>query len=171
MDTKTLQFLAHYNIITNQKMNIFIATLNDEQWNQKFGGYFSSIRSLCNHLYITDFNWLRRFSNLRSFEYICDDFFRRDIQFGSHAFLEKRDYLEMRSDLDERIGRFVAELTENDLGKTLRYRDSHDVEHNQEFGLTVLHFFNHQTHHRGMVSIYLEELGVPNDYSNIMDII
>lgn len=171
MDTNTLRFLAHYNAITNQKMNLYIADLTDQQWNQKFGGYFTSVRSLCNHLYITDFNWLKRFSNLRPFDYIHDDFFTREVAFGTHAFLEQKDYLAMRSDLDSRISQFTSEVHEEDLRKTLRYKDSHGTEHNQEFGLTVLHFFNHQTHHRGMISIYLEELGIPNDYSNIMDII
>jgi len=171
MDNKTLQFLARYNAITNEKMNRYIAELSDDQRNQKFGGYFTSIRSLCNHLYITDFNWLKRFSNLRTFDYIRDDFFRREHAFGTHAFLEKKDYLAMRSDLDKRISQFTDELREDDLSRKLRYNDSHGTEHNQEFGLTVLHFFNHQTHHRGMVSIYLEEMGIANDYSNIMDII
>lgn len=171
MDTMTLQFLAHYNSITNQKMNSFIAGLSDDQWNRKFGGYFSSVRSLCNHLYITDFNWLKRFSNLRPFEYIRDDFFKRNIKFGTHAFLVKDDYLAMRIEIDARISQFTGELREEDLRKMLQYTDSHGIEHNQEFGLTVLHFFNHQTHHRGMISIYLEEMSIPNDYSNIMDII
>jgi len=33
------------------------------------GGYYPSIRSLCSHLFILDFTWLRRFANLRSFAY------------------------------------------------------------------------------------------------------
>lgn len=171
MDTSTLRFLARYNAITDEKMNALIGELSDEQWNRKFGGYFSSVRSLCNHLYITDFNWLRRFSNLRAFEYIRDPFFDREVKFGTHAFLEKSDYLAMRKEIDSQISRFAGEVREEDLSKLLRYNDSHGTEHNQEFGLTVLHFFNHQTHHRGMVSIYLEEMGIANDYSNIMDII
>jgi uncharacterized damage-inducible protein DinB len=30
----------------------------------------------------------------------------------------------------------------------------------------LLHFFNHQTHHRGMIALALDQLSVPNDYSN-----
>ena len=171
MDRKTIKFLADYNKVTNKQMNELIGALSDEQWNRKFGGYFSSIRSLCNHLYICDFNWLKRFSLLRHFEYIKENFFRKDYTFGTHAFENRDEYIEKRKELDEYIERFAEEVRTEDLDKCLKYKDSHEDEHNQEFGLVILHVFNHQTHHRGMISIYLEEMKVENDYSNIMDII
>jgi len=171
MDRKTIKFLADYNKITNKQMNELIDALSDEQWNRKFGGYFSSIRSLCNHLYICDFNWLKRFSLLRNFEYIKEDFFKKGYTSGTHAFENKNEYIQMRKELDEYIERFAEEVRTEDLDKYLKYKDSHEDEHNQEFGLVILHVFNHQTHHRGMISIYLEEMKVENDYSNIMDII
>jgi uncharacterized damage-inducible protein DinB len=152
-------------------MNELIAKLSDEQWNKKFGGYFSSILSLCNHLYICDFNWLKRFALLRDFEYIKDEFFKKGLKFGSHAFEDKNEYIQKRKELDEYMKRFTGEVKEEDLNKSLTYKDSHGDEHNQEYGLVILHVFNHQTHHRGMISIYLEEMNVENDYSNIMDII
>jgi uncharacterized damage-inducible protein DinB len=171
MDLKTIKFLAEYNSITNKNMNEYIKGLTEEQWTKKFGGYFNSIRSLCNHLCISDFNWLKRFSLLRPFEYIKDQFFKNTYSFGSHAITTKDDYFRLRKELDNYLKLFEEELKEEDLNKRLIYRDSHNDEHNQEFGLVVLHVFNHQTHHRGMISIYLEEMGIENDYSNIMDII
>ena len=32
----------------------------------------------------------------------------------------------------------------------------------------LIHLFNHQTHHRGMISLYLEMLGKENNYNNIL---
>jgi uncharacterized damage-inducible protein DinB len=32
----------------------------------------------------------------------------------------------------------------------------------------LIHLFNHETHHRAMVSIYLEMLGKANDYNNVL---
>lgn len=171
MDLATITFLANYNRTVNKRMDELIAGLTDEEWATKFGGYFNSIRSVCNHLCVCDFNWLRRFSLLRPFEYIADDFFKRDIAFGTRAFETREEYFRLRDELDGYFGRFAAEVREEDLGRVLTYNDSHGDEHNQEFGLVVLHVFNHQTHHRGMISLYLEELKVENDYSNIMDII
>jgi uncharacterized damage-inducible protein DinB len=152
-------------------MNELIVKLSDEQWNRKFGGYFSSICSLCNHIYICDFNWLKRFALLRDFTYIREDFFKKEFKFSGNAFEDKDEYIQKRKELDEYMKRFVEEVKEEDLNKNLRYKDSHGDEHNQEYGLVILHVFNHQTHHRGMISIYLEEMKIENDYSNIMDII
>ena len=171
MDLKTIKFLADYNSVANNKMNGLIRNLSEEQWNKKFGGYFSSIRSLCNHLYICDFNWLKRFSLLRPFDYIKDNIFKTIYKFDAHAFKDKEEYIYKREELDKYIKKFVEEVKEEDLDKYLLYKDSHNDEHNQEFGLVILHAFNHQTHHRGMISIYLEEMNIENDYSNIMDII
>jgi uncharacterized damage-inducible protein DinB len=171
MDLKTIRFLADYNSITNNQMNDLVRNLSEEQWNNKFGGYFSSIRSLCNHLYICDFNWLKRFSLLRPFEYIKDSFFKTVYTFDAHVITDKEEYIQKREALDRYIKRFVEEVKEEDLSNYLVYKDSHNDEHKQEYGLVILHVFNHQTHHRGMISIYLEEMNIENDYSNIMDII
>jgi uncharacterized damage-inducible protein DinB len=171
MDKSTIQFLAKYNELTNVKMDSYIKNLSEEDWKRKFGGYFNSIQSLCNHLCIGDFVWLKRFSLLREFEYIKDDFFLKEIKFGTHAFENKEQYLDLRKKIDSYYNKFSAEVREDDCVKKLIYKDSHGDEHVQDFGLVVLHVFNHQTHHRGMISLYLEELGIPNDYSNIMDII
>lgn len=171
MDIRTVRFLAEYNGIANDKMNALVGALDEDQWTRKFGGYFNSVRSLCNHLYIADFNWLKRFSLLRPFEYIKDGIFQKEIRFGSHAVETVEGYLRDRAVLDGYLKRFAGEVTEKDLGMNLRYKDSGGGDHDQDFGLVILHVFNHQTHHRGMVSIYLEEMGIKNDFSNIMDII
>jgi len=152
-------------------MNDLIRNLKDEQWSRKFGGYFRSICSLSNHLYICDLNWLKRFSLLGPFDYIKDDLFTKTYMFDAHAFSDIEKYIEKREELDEYIKSFTEEVSEEDLDKYLLYKDSHEDEHNQEFDLVILHAFDYQTHHRGMISIYLEEMSIENDYSNIMDII
>lgn len=171
MDIATIKFLADYNKAVNTRMDALIGNLSEEQWTAKFGGYFDSIRSMCDHLCACDFNWLRRFSLLRPFGYIQDDFFSQAIASGKPAFASREAYFRLRGELDAYFLRFAEELRAEDLGRTLKYRDSHGDEHNQEFGLVILHVFNHQTHHRGMISLYLDELKIENDYSNIMDII
>lgn len=171
MDRATIKFLARYNELTNVSMNSYIAALSEEEWTRKFGGYFSSIRSLCNHLCIGDYVWLKRFSLLRKFEYINEPFFLKEIKFGQHAFETKEEYLELRKTIDMYYKKFSEEVRDEDLGSKLTYKDSHGGEHIQEFGLVVLHVYNHQTHHRGMISLYLEEMNIANDYSNIMSII
>ncbi len=168
MDIGTLQLFARYNEKTNKDMNTFISKLNEIQWDTKFQAYYPSIHKICNHIYISDFNWLKRFSKLRDFEYMRDDIFLDEIQFSMEAFKTQKEYLEKREHLDEIITQFANEVTGKDFGCSLKYNDSKGIEHNRNFGGLVMHMFNHQTHHRGMVSVYLEMLGIENDYSNLL---
>lgn len=148
-------------------MNHLIDSLSSDQWEHEFDGYFNSIKSLCNHIYICDYNWLKRFSKLRSYEYIRNEIFDRDIPFHTIALPDIEAYIKNRKVLDEIIIQFVDEITQSDLSQHLRYIDSHNKEHNRLFGGLVIHLFNHQTHHRGMISLYLEYLKIKNDFSNL----
>jgi uncharacterized damage-inducible protein DinB len=125
MDIKTIKIFANYNQITNGKMNEIIAKLTKEQWEKEFGGFYKSIRSLCNHIYIVDFNWLMRFPKLRQFEYagakIFDQLKRFDVMYLGNV----EDYLEKRNEMDKYIDDFVNEIREEDLGKNLKYVDFH----------------------------------------------
>lgn len=171
MDKQTVELLARYNEKTNAAMNALIARLSDEQWNTKYDGFFKSVKSQCNHLYIGDYNWLKRFSLLRPFEYAKDPLLSRQIGFGERVVDAVEDYLAMRAALDRKIGEFASEVLPEEFGKILEYRDSGGNAHARNFGGLILHFFNHQTHHRGMISLYLEFLGVENDYANLCDLL
>ena len=52
---------------------------------------------MCNHIYIGDFNWLKRFSKLRGFNYISNDIFKKDIKFTELAFSSIDEYIEKES--------------------------------------------------------------------------
>ena len=171
MDTRTLKLFAEYNRKTNSDMNAIIQKLQADQWDQEFKGYFSSIKSLCNHIYLADFNWLKRFSKLRKFSYIDNALFNQELPFSLIAFETIEGYLDKRRVLDAQISQFVNEIAQEDLDKYLEYTDSHGKVHRRLFGGLVLHCFNHQTHHRGMISIYLENMGISNDYSNLVNIV
>jgi uncharacterized damage-inducible protein DinB len=126
---------------------------------------------MCNHIYGADFNWLKRFSKLRNFQYITDTVFLNEIVFGVDAFKTQKEYLSKREYMDRLIIRFVNEITETDLERDLKYTDSRGTEYSRNFGGLVLNMFNHQTHHRGMISIYLEMLGIENDYSSLSNFV
>ncbi len=93
MDTQTVSLYADYNEKVNMEMNSLIMKLTEDQWNMEFNGYFKSIHSLCSHLYIGDFNWLKRFSKLRDFIYIKNPLFDQNISFDKTIFSNKQEYL------------------------------------------------------------------------------
>jgi uncharacterized damage-inducible protein DinB len=167
MDIRTITLLAEYNRKTNSEMNGIIQKLDVSQWMQTFKGYFSSIHSLCNHIYLADFNWLKRFSKLRPFIYSQQALFNQELPFGSTVFESIKDYLAKREELDQYLLEFAKEIRPEDLDQQLVYVDSQGKPNERLFAGLILHCFNHQTHHRGMISIYLDYLGINNDFSNL----
>jgi uncharacterized damage-inducible protein DinB len=158
---------AKYNKTANQKMNEVIKTLSKEEWDKNLGGFFNSVRGICSHLYICDFNWLKRFSRLRDFDVFKEAFFAKEsYSFKEKLFPEMDEYLTSRPLLDERIIAFVNEIDEKDLNSVLKYSDSEGNTYERNFGGLIMHSLNHDTHHRGMISLYLEMLGRENDFAS-----
>jgi uncharacterized damage-inducible protein DinB len=167
MDTQTAKLFAEYNRTTNQQMNALIARLGPEQWERRFDGYYPTIRALCNHLYVADFIWLKRLAGLRPFRYAEDELFEAQLTLSSSAFSSQDEYLVKRTGLDAKLTAFAAELTAEDFAQPLVYKNFKGTEQRRNVGGLVLHLFNHGTHHRGMISLYLDSLGVENDFSNL----
>ena len=167
IDVATVGLLARYNKKTNEDMNVFLEPLTDKQWRHPFVGYYPNILSLCNHLYIADFNWLKRFQNLRDFSYRQAPLFENSYTFDMNV-VEPRGYASMRKELDELLLKLADEVTSEDFEQTLKWKNFRDEDQARQFGGVLLHMFNHQTHHRGMISVYLEHLGKDNDYSNLL---
>ena len=66
----------------------------------------------------------------------------------------------MRAAEDARILRFVEGLSETDLAGRFRYRTiTKPVDIEQPLAPALLHFFNHQTHHRGQAHCLLTGFG------------
>ena len=169
MQRDTFILWAKYNKAANEKMDAIIKTLSPEEWEKNLGGYFKSVRGLCSHLYICDFNWLKRFSKLRKFNIFDEAFFNRDpYPFSEILFADMKEYLTGRPVLDEKISAFANELKDEDLSTLLKYTDSHGNPLEKIFGGLVMHSFNHSTHHRGVISLCLEMLGRDNDFSSFM---
>jgi uncharacterized damage-inducible protein DinB len=159
---------AKYNKTVNEKMNEIIKTLSKEEWDKNLGGFFNSVRGLCSHLYICDFNWLKRYSRLRDFDISKEAFFSREpYSFKEILFADSGEYLTSRPVLDEKIIAFINEASEKDLDSLLKYTDSEGTTYEKNFGGLVMHSFNHGTFHRGMISLYLEMLGRENDFASL----
>jgi uncharacterized damage-inducible protein DinB len=167
MTVDTPLLLARFNAHANTEMHKVLSQLPAGDWARDLGGYYSSFRSVLGHLYTTDIAWLVRFTSLRPFEALKGDPFSFPPAPGHIAFDTYAEYLEMRRTLDSSIVSFAQELTGGDLEADLSYRNFRGETLTKNFGGLVLHLFNHQTHHRGMVALYLDQLDVPNDFNGI----
>jgi len=168
MQKDVFVLFANYNKTANQEMDKIIKTLSKEEWDKNLGGFFNSVRGLCSHLYICDFNWLKRLSRLRDFDVFKEAFFAREpYSFDEILFAGMDEYLTSRPVLDEKLVAFINEANEKDLSSLLKYTDSEGNAYERNFGGLIMHSLNHDTHHRGMISLYLEMLGRENDFASL----
>jgi uncharacterized damage-inducible protein DinB len=168
MTPETLAFLAKYNSHVNNQMFSYISKLSDEEWKKEFQGFYKSVKQLCNHIYIADFNWLKRFGLVRKFHYLENPLLKNDLTHASEAFDSIDDYNRKRKELDLLINEFVSELYEEDLRKVITYKNLKGEPQTRNAGGSAMHIFNHGTHHRGMISLYLEFLGHSNDFNSLI---
>jgi uncharacterized damage-inducible protein DinB len=166
-----VSLLASYNKEANRKMDAVIKTLSEAEWDKAFPGYFKSVHELCSHIYICDYAWLVRYKGLRDFNSLRSEFFNKKYGFDETIFSGRDEYLAMRPELDDKIIAFMNELGPEDLEKQLTYTSSEGTAHTKRMEGLVLHLMNHETHHRGMISLCLEMLGKENDFSGVSSVL
>jgi uncharacterized damage-inducible protein DinB len=80
-----------------------------------------------------------------------------------------------RDRLDATITEWIVGLTDADIQHVLRYANMKGVPAKKQLGALLIHFFNHQTHHRGQASTLLlqagEDIGVTDLLALIPDAI
>ncbi len=171
MTPDSIKLLARYNGHANTEMGRVLAQLSDEEWNRALGGYYPSIRSLCSHVFTSDFTWLRRFATLRQFSFHQHPILGQSPSHTDLLFPTYRDWNVDRNALDQCLTELADEVGPEDFSKMLRYKNLKGIDQERQFGGLILHMFNHQTHHRGMISLYLDMLGKENDYSNLFPLV
>lgn len=155
------KLLAAYNQWMNAKMYDAAGRLNAEERAKDRGAFFGSILGTLNHILVGDTIWLKRFAthpscrtSLREVNGLPNPSSLNQILFEDFAALS-----EQRVWLDSQIIHWVDELAEDDLDRVLSYHTTKGIPVSKRFSSLVLHFFNHQTHHRGQVSALLSQAG------------
>ena len=169
MDKKTVMLLAEYQKTANEKMDAVIKTLTPEEWDRNLGGFFNSVHLMCSHIYVCDFVYLKdRIFKTRDFKLAGDNFFAKSYTFKDTLFPTKEEYLAMRPEMDKRITSLCEELGDEDFSRIMKFTNPQGAAKEKELGGAILHIFNHATHHRGMISVYLEILGKGNDFNSLL---
>lgn len=153
--------LASYNAAMNGKLYAGAATLAPQALRADRGAFFGSVMGTLNHLVAAESIWLRRYMGHPRHFTTLDAVAGIPVPSGlTHRYSDDIDgLLAYRLRLDAIITAFVDELGEADLGQVLTYRNARG-EQRKRFGHLLLHFFNHQTHHRGQASTLLSQAGV-----------
>jgi uncharacterized damage-inducible protein DinB len=156
------ELLATYNQWMNEKLYEAAAQLTPAELATDRRAFFGSIAGTLNHVVVADTIWLQRFAS----HPCCRDLLVSVAELPSPASLDQMlfdDFARMsqhRGWLDERIIEWIASLTEGDMSVVITYRNMKGVESSRRLSHLLLHFFNHQTHHRGQASALLSQAGI-----------
>lgn len=150
------EVLARYNRWMNDKLYALVSTLSDEARKHDDGAFFKSIHGTLNHLLLTDKVWLGRFTGVS----LPHGFMGPDgIRSLDQELFDDFDVLRAeRRQTDEALSLWVSELTPERLGAPFVYQ-RRGQKQESPLWWSVLHVFNHQTHHRGQLTTLLSRRG------------
>ncbi len=151
MTPDSARCMAQYNQWFNTKLYRAASQLPEVDYYLDRQLYFGSIHKTLNHLLLADRIWLGRFTGVPYHAERLDQVLYADLKTLGEA----------RTQTDRQIIDWAAGLTRTHLEGDLRYTSIVTREEKRgplwEF---VLHFFNHQTHHRGQVTAALSQAGL-----------
>lgn len=160
--TNHICLMAIYNDWMNAKVYEAARSLTDEELSVDRQAFFGSILGTLNHLVAGDTVWLQRFARHPA-NYLA----LKPIQqlpapqsLDQLLFSDIRELSTHRVWLDQVIVAWSRSIKESDLDYPLSYTSMKGAPADRNFYGLVMHFFNHQTHHRGQVTTLLSQSGV-----------
>jgi uncharacterized damage-inducible protein DinB len=155
------ELLAKYNSWMNEQLFEMTSKLSGEELTADSGAFFKSILGTLNHILVGDIIWLKRFSthhqSFSSLSYIAD--LPTPLSLSQVIYSDLNQLRDVRSKMDGVLVQFSIELTEQSLTESLSYTNTAGLSSTKNFGSLIQHLFNHQTHHRGQVTVLLSQLG------------
>ena len=149
--TEHVRRFARYNRWANRRLYDACAQLSPDDYHAARPSFFGSIHATLNHILAGDSIWFGRFTNnvpthIRKLSQILHEDFA-----GLRAAREAKD---------AEIIAFADILDEAKLNDTFSYANMAGQKFTDPLFPPLMHFFNHQTHHRGQVHGLLSHTGV-----------
>lgn len=143
--------MARYNRWANRRLYDACATLSPEDYHAPRPSFFGSIHATLNHILVGDSIWFGRFNG------------RVPPHLTKLNMILHEDFASLRAAReakDEEIVAFAASLDAARLGGSFTYTNMAGQQFTDPLFPPLMHFFNHQTHHRGQVHGLLSHAGV-----------
>ncbi len=144
------RMLASYNRIANERLYEACGRLDPAEYRRERKGSFGSIHGLLNHLLLGDRIWMSRFAGRGNTTPPLNS-----ILFDGFAELRSA-----RAAQDEEIEAFFAKTDADFLQRQFPYTNNQGKAYVETALVAVLHFFNHQTHHRGQVHVMISQTDI-----------
>lgn len=171
--TEHIALMANYNQWMNRKLYDAALTLTDAELAMDRQAFFGSILGTLNHLVLGDSVWLKRFaqhpagfSALAPMQAVATPADLKQL-----AFADIRELATYRTWLDQLIVDWSHTVQETDLDHRLHYSNMRGVTADKDFFSLLVHFFNHQTHHRGQATTLLTQAGLDVGTTDLLALI
>jgi uncharacterized damage-inducible protein DinB len=165
------ELLAKYNKITNQDMIKVLEGVGSIKLKEDLGSYYGSILGLLNHHLLADIGWIRALgTHIDSLNFVpplLERFPTSRLPPKELVWTNLEEYKSVRGEIDDLLERVIKMLDASQYATILTIEGRRGKMEYITWRI-LLHLFNHQTHHRGGVSVLLDQLGVENDYSNLL---
>ncbi len=168
-----VRLMASYNEWMNAKLYEAALTLPEAELRVDRKAFFGSILGTLNHIVVADTIWLKRFAHhpanfaeLSPMHGLPAPTALEQILFADITALHAH-----RKMLDQIIIKWVATIEGPELDHVLHYANMKGVVSDKRFFHLMMHFFNHQTHHRGQASTLLFQAGVDVGVTDLMMLI
>jgi uncharacterized damage-inducible protein DinB len=141
---------AEYNSWANETIIAAILQMPDDEYYRPIFPKSLSIHQILNHMLVVDKVWL---GEVRQVDV--------GIASGTQILHEtKHAYINDRRAVDIEIAELVDQLTARDLKSVVRYDEPQDGFQEWPMMLEVAHVFRHQIHHRGQISILMQNSSI-----------
>jgi uncharacterized damage-inducible protein DinB len=151
--------MARYNAWMNGKIYDCCSRIPEVQRKQDVGAFFKSIHGTLNHLLLADRVWMGRF---------VGPLFT-PVSLAQELYSDFDELRREREKTDRDIVAFAEGLDDAALAHTLNYQSIvNPAPRTVAMDLAVMHFFNHQTHHRGQVTTLLMQRGIDPGVTDLM---
>jgi uncharacterized damage-inducible protein DinB len=144
------RIFARYNRVANERLYEQVGKLDVAEYRRERRGSFGSIHALLNHILVGDRIWMSRFAGGG----------KTTPPLNTILFETFAEINAARTEEDASIVAFFEKVDDGFLTRQLAYTNSFGKDCVVEAGPAVLHFFNHQTHHRGQVHVMLSQTEV-----------
>ncbi|WP_425038979.1 DinB family protein [Primorskyibacter sp. S187A] len=159
IDSAFIRTMARYNKWQNNGLRPILERMPHEELTQDRGAFFGSIFATANHLLWGDMLWMSRFDGGEA-PPSAPGQARGGIVESVGLTSNIQDWLVLRHKTDGRIVLWADGLRTVDLvGNLTWYSGAAGKEMSVSKSMCIMHFFNHQTHHRGQIHAMLTAAG------------
>ncbi|MFD2178181.1 DinB family protein [Veronia pacifica] len=153
--------MSEYNKWMNESLFSNISKMGEPAIYEDRGTFWGSAFHTASHIFTCDLMWLHRFTAVKSSFYLAESLygFPNPATNNTHCFETLTELSSNRAALDSVIINWVNSIADREFVNEVVYKNSSGNEFRESFCSVLLHFFNHQTNHRGQITTLLSQCG------------